>query len=158
MLGSGERRPITAAVRARGSDRIVWSEAFDRKAEKKVERLIKRVHGLIDGDLQFKSSTQAYKCRSCRFFEVCDKRVEPSYHTRWPKLSSPMETVSERIKTIYSGVHSCTLCHGNPNGNRKPSSGDSWRKCCPISRNDCAKKSACASVVVAYDIFLNWSP
>jgi len=81
MLGAGERRPITAAVRARGSDRIVWSEAFDRKAEKKVERLIKRVHGLIDGDLQFKSSSQAYKCRPCRFFEVCDKRVEPSHHT-----------------------------------------------------------------------------
>ena len=81
MLGPEEQRPITAAVRSRGSDRIVWSEAFDGKAEKKVERLIKRVHGLIDGDLQFKSSRQAYKCRPCRFFEVCDKRVEPSYHT-----------------------------------------------------------------------------
>ena len=75
MLGANEQRPITAAVRARGSDRILWSEAFDSKAEKKVERLIKRVHGLIDGGLQFKSSTQAYKCRLCRFFDVCDKRV-----------------------------------------------------------------------------------
>ena len=54
MLGSEERRPITAAVRARGSDRIVWSEAFVTKA-----------------------ATQAYKCRPCRFFDVCDKRVEP---------------------------------------------------------------------------------
>ena len=60
MLGTDKQLPITAAVRARGSDRIAWSEAFDMKAEKKVERLIKRVHGLIDGDLQFKSSTQAY--------------------------------------------------------------------------------------------------
>ena len=77
MLGSGEQRPITAAVRARGSDRIVWSEVFDNKAEKKVERLIKRVHGLLDGDIQFKSSQQAYKCRPCRFFDVCDKRVGP---------------------------------------------------------------------------------
>ncbi len=77
MLGSGEQRPITAAVRARGSDRIVWSEVFDNKAEKKVERLIKRVHGLLDGDIQFKSATQAYKCRSCGFFDDCDKRLEP---------------------------------------------------------------------------------
>ena len=77
MLGPDEQRPITAAVRARGSDRIVWSEAFDTKAEKKVQRLIKRVHGLIDGDIPFKSATQAYKCRPCRFFDGCDKRVEP---------------------------------------------------------------------------------
>ena len=77
MLGPDEHRPITAAVRARGSNRIVWSEAFDTKAEKKVQRLIKRVHGLIDGDIPFKSSTQAYKCRPCRFFDVCDKRVGP---------------------------------------------------------------------------------
>ena len=76
MLGPDERRPITAAVRARGSDRIVWSEAFDTKAEKKVRRLIKRVHGLIDGDIPFKSAIQAYKCRPCRFFDVCDKRME----------------------------------------------------------------------------------
>ena len=77
MLGPDEHRPITAAVRARGSDRIVWSEAFDTKAEKKVQRLIKRVHGLIDGDIPFKSATQAYKCRPCRFFDVCDKRIQP---------------------------------------------------------------------------------
>ena len=77
MLGPDEQRPIAAAVRARGSDRIVWSEAFDTKAEKKVQRLIKRVHGLIDGDMPFKSATQAYKCRPCRFFDVCDKRVGP---------------------------------------------------------------------------------
>ena len=77
MLGADEQRPITAAVRARGSDQIVWSEAFDTKAERKVQRLIKRVHGLLDGDLKFKSATQAYKCRPCRFFDVCDKRVEP---------------------------------------------------------------------------------
>ena len=78
MLGPDEHRPITAAVRARGSDRIVWSEAFDTKAEKKVQRLIKRVHGLIDGDIPFKSATQAYKCRPCRFFDVCDKRIQPN--------------------------------------------------------------------------------
>ena len=76
MLGPEERRPITAAVRARGSDRIVWSEAFVTKAERKVRRLIKRVHGLLAGDIKFKSATQAYKCRPCRFFDVCDKRVE----------------------------------------------------------------------------------
>ena len=76
MLGPNQQRPITAAVRARGSDHIVWSEAFDTKAERKVQRLIKRVHGLIDGDIQFKSATQAYKCDPCRFFDVCDKRME----------------------------------------------------------------------------------
>jgi len=77
MLGPEERWPITAAVRARGSDRIVWSEAFNTKAERKVQRLIKPVHGLLDGDIQFKSATQAYKCRPCRFFDVFDKGVEP---------------------------------------------------------------------------------
>ena len=77
MLGPDDQRPITAAVRARGSDRIVWSEAFDTKAEKKIQRLIKRVHGLIDWDIPFKSATKAYKCRPCRFFDVCEKRVEP---------------------------------------------------------------------------------
>ena len=75
MLGPDEQRTITAAVRARGSDRIVWSEAFYTKAERKVQRLIKRVHGLIDGDIPFKSATLAYKCRPCRFFDVCDKWV-----------------------------------------------------------------------------------
>ena len=77
MLGPDEQRPITAAVRARGSDHIVWSGAFDGKAERKVQRLIKRVHGLLDGDIEFKSATRAYKCRPCRFFDVCDKRIQP---------------------------------------------------------------------------------
>ena len=77
MLGPDEPRPITAAVRARGSDQIVWSEAFDTKAEQKVQRLIKRLHGLINGDIPFTSATQGYKCRPCRFFDVCDKRVGP---------------------------------------------------------------------------------
>jgi len=63
-------------VRARGKDRIVWSEAIDTKAERKGQRLIKRVHGLLDGDIPFKSATQAYKYRPCWFFDVCDKRVE----------------------------------------------------------------------------------
>ena len=60
MLGPEERRPITAAVRARGSDRIVWSEAFDSKAEKKVQRLIKRVHGLLDEINLMKGSTSGH--------------------------------------------------------------------------------------------------
>ena len=75
MLGTGEQRPITAAVRERGSDHIVWSERFDQGAEKKVLRLIDRVHGLIKGDLQFKSAKKAYKCHPCRFFDVCDRRI-----------------------------------------------------------------------------------
>ena len=60
MLGPEERRPITAAVRARGSDRIVWSEAFDSKAEKKVQRLIKRAHGLLDEINLMKGSTSGH--------------------------------------------------------------------------------------------------
>ncbi len=75
MLGAEEQRPITAAVRERGSDHIVWSESFDQGAEKKVLRLIDRVHGLIKGDLQFKSAKKAYKCHPCRFFDVCDRRI-----------------------------------------------------------------------------------
>ena len=76
MLRPDEKRLVTAAVRARGSDRIVWSGVFDIKAERKIQRLIKRVHGLIDGDIEFKSSTHAYKCRPCRFYDVCEKRVK----------------------------------------------------------------------------------
>jgi CRISPR-associated exonuclease Cas4 len=77
ILGPEERRPITAAVRARGSDRIVSSEAFVTKAERKVRHLIKQVHGILAGGIKCKSATQAYKCRPCRFFDVCDKRIEP---------------------------------------------------------------------------------
>ena len=77
MLGPEERGPITAAVRARGSDRIVWSEVFSTKADRKVQRLIKSVHGFLDGDIQFKSATHAYKCRPFRFFDVVDKGFEP---------------------------------------------------------------------------------
>jgi hypothetical protein len=76
MLGSGEARPIIAAVRARGTDRIVWSQLFDAKAERLVKGLITRIHGLVAGDLSFKSALQAYKCKPCRFFSVCDRRVE----------------------------------------------------------------------------------
>jgi len=75
MLGTEEQRPITAAVRERGSDHIVWSERFDQVAERKVLSLIDRLHGLIKGDLQFKSAKRAYKCRPCRFFDVCDRRI-----------------------------------------------------------------------------------
>ena len=60
MLGPEERRPITAAVRARGSDRIVWSEAFDSKAEKQVRRLIKQVHRLSDEINLMKGSTSGH--------------------------------------------------------------------------------------------------
>jgi hypothetical protein len=60
MLGPEEQRPITAAMRARGSDRIVWSEAFDSKAEKKVQRLINRVHGLLDEINLMKGSTSGH--------------------------------------------------------------------------------------------------
>ena len=87
MLGADEQRPITSAVRVRGSDRIVWSEAFDTKAERKVQRLIKRMHGLLDGDIQFKSSRQAYKFRPCRFFEVCDKRIQHGKRLNYYRFS-----------------------------------------------------------------------
>ena len=53
MLGPEEQRPITAAVRARGVDRIMWPEAFGTKAERKVQRLIERVHGLLDRYIKF---------------------------------------------------------------------------------------------------------
>ena len=60
MLGPEERRPITPAVRARGSDRIVWSEALDSKTEKIVQHLIKRVHGLLDEINLMKGSTSGH--------------------------------------------------------------------------------------------------
>ena len=76
MLDQYEGRPITAAVRERGKDRIVWSEPFDLTAERKVRRLVTRVHGLFNGSIEFNSATQSYKCRPCRFFDACDKRID----------------------------------------------------------------------------------
>ncbi len=70
-----EARRITAAVRARGTDHIAWSQPFDTKAERTVLRLANRIHGLMAGDIPFKSSTKAYKCRPCRFYDVCDRKV-----------------------------------------------------------------------------------
>jgi hypothetical protein len=77
MPGPDEQRPLAAAVRAHDSDQIVWLEAFDTKAERKIQRLIKRVYEFLDGAVRSKSATQAYKGRPCRFFDVCDKRVDP---------------------------------------------------------------------------------
>ena len=74
-LGSTEARGITAAVRARGTERIAWSQPFDTKAESTVLRLANRIHGLMAGDIPFKSSTKAYKCRPCRFYDVCDRKM-----------------------------------------------------------------------------------
>ena len=75
MLGPSNDRKITAAVRARGTDDIVWSRPFDTKAEKTIIRLADRIHGLIAGEIPFRSALQAYKCRPCRFFDVCDRRI-----------------------------------------------------------------------------------
>ena len=76
MLSPDDSRQITGAVRERGTETIAWSQTFDQRAERTVKRLSRRLHGLVSGSTKPTSSKEAYKCRPCRFFGVCDRRVE----------------------------------------------------------------------------------
>ena len=75
MLSDGDNRKITAAVRERGTDRIVWSQSFDTRTHNRVIKLVDRIHGILNGDIESKASDKGYKCRPCRFFDICDRKV-----------------------------------------------------------------------------------
>jgi CRISPR-associated exonuclease Cas4 len=68
-----DSRPVIAALRERGTDNIYWSEPFNPKAEGHITAVIKRIHSLLIGALEFNSSDNPNKCRACRFKEICDR-------------------------------------------------------------------------------------
>ena len=78
MIKRQDPRPITAALRERGTDNIYWRAPFDETAENEIIEVINHVHGLISGSEQFISSGNPNKCKACRFKNNCDRFMEPS--------------------------------------------------------------------------------
>ncbi len=68
-------RTIYAALRERGTDNIYWKVPFDAAAETTIINIIRRMHNLILGNEEFSSSTNPNKCRRCRFYRFCDRRL-----------------------------------------------------------------------------------
>jgi CRISPR-associated exonuclease Cas4 len=75
IRGENDNRTIYAALRERGTDNIYWKVPFDQAAEQTIIKIINRMQGLIRGELEFNSSTNPNKCRSCRFYRFCDRRL-----------------------------------------------------------------------------------
>ena len=71
-----EGRRIVASLRERGTDNIFWSTYFTPEAEQSVLEIINRVHGLLEGTVDFIPTKNPKKCRSCRFSPRCDRRAE----------------------------------------------------------------------------------
>lgn len=67
-------KKIYGALRERGTSNIYWQNAFEEKEEKEIIRVIKRMQGLIKGELEFKASDNPNKCYKCRFFRFCDRK------------------------------------------------------------------------------------
>jgi CRISPR-associated exonuclease Cas4 len=75
MIGEElNNKKIFGALRERGTDNIYWQNPFDEKAQKEITTIIKRMQGLIKGNLEFKSTDNPNKCRSCRFVRTCDQK------------------------------------------------------------------------------------
>lgn len=64
-------RKITAALRQRGTENIIWSEEFDQDNEKKIKHLIDRVQGLIDETRPFIPTKNKNKCNKCNLSDQC---------------------------------------------------------------------------------------
>jgi CRISPR/Cas system-associated exonuclease Cas4 (RecB family) len=69
-----EKRRVIASLRERGTNNIFWSSYFDKKAEMDIKNLINRVHGLLNGEIDFIPTKNPNKCRGCRFNNLCDKK------------------------------------------------------------------------------------
>lgn len=67
-------KKIIGALRERGTDNIYWQHDFEEKEQKEIISIINRMQALIKGDLEFKSTDNPNKCRSCRFLRLCDRR------------------------------------------------------------------------------------
>lgn len=70
-----EERKIVASLRERGTDNIFWSSYFDDTAEKAVKDIIQRLHGLLDGTVEYIPTKNPKKCLSCRFRPSCDHKA-----------------------------------------------------------------------------------
>ena len=70
-----EKRRIVASLRERGTENIYWSSYFDGKAEEDIIKLIRRMHKLLDGEIEFIPTNNPNKCRGCRFNTLCDKKM-----------------------------------------------------------------------------------
>jgi CRISPR/Cas system-associated exonuclease Cas4 (RecB family) len=70
-----EERRIVASLRERGTDNIFWSSYFDDAAEKAVKDIIHRLHGLLNGTVEYIPTKNPKKCRSCRFSSRCDRKA-----------------------------------------------------------------------------------
>jgi hypothetical protein len=66
ITGLEDNRPIMAALRNRGTDNIYWLAPFDHTAEEEIISLIMHTHDLLSGKVEFSSSSNINKCRSCR--------------------------------------------------------------------------------------------
>ena len=71
-----KKRRIVASLRERGTENIYWASYFDEKAEKDIINLINRMHGLVEGQLEFKATDNPNKCRSCRFNAICERKMD----------------------------------------------------------------------------------
>ncbi len=71
-----KKRRIVASLRERGTENIYWASYFDEKAEKDIINLINRMHGLLEGQLEFKATDNPNKCRSCRFNAICERKMD----------------------------------------------------------------------------------
>ena len=71
-----EKRRIVASLRERGTENIYWASYFDEKAEKDIINLINRMHGLLEGEIEFKATDNPNKCRSCRFNAICERKMD----------------------------------------------------------------------------------
>lgn len=70
-----EKRRIVASLRERGTDNIFWSSYFDDEAEKSVIGVVDRVHNLLTNSIEYISTKNPKKCRSCRFNNRCDRKA-----------------------------------------------------------------------------------
>ncbi len=68
-----DRRRLIAALRERGTENIIWQSPFDSSAEEEIIQVTNHMHDLLSGKVEFKSSENPNKCRSCRLKPGCDK-------------------------------------------------------------------------------------
>ena len=73
VVAQQDNRPIVAALRERGTDKIYWNLPFDLQAEEHITTIIEHIHSLLIGGIEFSSSDNPNKCRACRFRERCDR-------------------------------------------------------------------------------------
>lgn len=67
-----DKRKIRAALRTRGTDEIFWNKNFDKKEEKEIKTLLKRMQLLFNGKTPYIPTNNPKKCVKCRFNVYCE--------------------------------------------------------------------------------------